>query len=403
MPPSMISQARMPVRANLEAPTLLAATAAMTLVTAGFLCPSQVFVPNKGGSVMGARLATLAPALFTPTRQFESTPLGNTAAGGAVAVVAGVSAAALALRFSPRRGERRQGAAHAVSISRFVASGPIDTFLVPGKVDAAKLSMACAPLANHIDLSALVFFSLGVPVETIASVAGGALGIHGVCPVYIADCYGIVGFDKAAGKNVELMEKGRGSEYGCQGGNGGEGVVVVAFRGDHKATTLDDGALPSDRSLHMLVTSAGKPSAPPAGAIYGGVAKACHKLEHSGDLVSVPQFAVSTTGAVVTSFDGDAGEAAKVSMSALSKVTVAPTAAGYFPCFCRGVNKYGEDGVEPDAFAANGLTEIPLFGMFAHGELGPPKGAPVVCLAEEPAAVAVEMHSMTSILALYAS
>ena len=77
----------------------------------------------------------------------------------------------------------------------------------------------------------MVFFSLGVKPEIISAVAGGSLGIHGMCPVYIADCYGVIGWDKKQKKNVELMEEGRGSEYGAPGGQGGEGVVVVAFRG----------------------------------------------------------------------------------------------------------------------------------------------------------------------------
>eukprot|EP00435_Cladocopium_sp_Y103_P056035 s1164_g18.t1 len=95
----------------------------------------------------------------------------------------------------------------------------IDTFLVPGpKIDVGKLAMAVAPLAAHIDISCLVFFSLGVKPEIISAVAGGSLGIHGMCPVYIADCYGVIGWDKKEKKNVEMMEEGRGSEYGCPGG-----------------------------------------------------------------------------------------------------------------------------------------------------------------------------------------
>lgn len=222
--------------------------------------------------------------------------------------------------------------------------------------------------------------------------------------MYIADCYGIIGFDKASSSNVELMEKDRGQEYGCRGGNGGEGVVVVGFRGEHAPTTPGDGGdLPSDRALHMLVTSAGKPSSPPAGVIYGGVAKACYQLEHSGDLVSVPQFAVSTAGAAVSSFVGDAGEAAKATVGALPEAAKVPIAAGYFPCFCRGVNKYGEDGIEPGAFAENGLKDVPLFGMFAHGELGPAEGAPVSCSSSDGTPPSVEMHSATSVLAVYGS
>ncbi|CAK9089297.1 Hypothetical protein SCF082_LOCUS42135 [Durusdinium trenchii] len=41
--------------------------------------------------------------------------------------------------------------------------------------------MAIAPLAAHIDISCLVFFTLGVKPEIISAVAGGSLGIHGMC------------------------------------------------------------------------------------------------------------------------------------------------------------------------------------------------------------------------------
>merc|ERR1712137_352798 len=97
-------------------------------------------------------------------------------------------------------------------------------------------------------------------------------------------------------------------------------------------------------------------------------------------------------------FEGDAAEAAK---AAVGRATSDPMAAGYFPCFCRGVNKYGEDGVEPGMFADSGLKDVPLFGMFAHGELGPTQGAPVVCSSEETPAPSVELHSATSVLAIY--
>lgn len=278
------------------------------------------------------------------------------------------------------------------------SGGTIETFLVQGEVDAARLSASCAPLAACFDLSCLAFFALKVPPETIASVAGGALGIHGVCPVFIADCYGIIGWDAVAAANIELMEEGRGKEYGGIGGKGGKGVVVVAFRGNaHVPVTASEGSLPASCGAHMVVTAAGLPSAAPtAGVVYGGVAKACYKLERSGDLVSVPQFAVSTSHAVISSFADDAGQAASAALKAMRKE---PKVGGYFPCFMRGINQYGKDGVEPSAFAERGLN-VRLFGMFAHGELGPPKGCPIVCGLETPA-VTAELHSMTSVLALY--
>ncbi|CAK9044323.1 unnamed protein product [Durusdinium trenchii] len=268
----------------------------------------------------------------------------------------------------------------------------IDTFLVPGpKIDVGKLAMAIAPLAAHIDISCLVFFTLGVKPEIISAVAGGSLGIHGMCPVYIADCYGIIGWDKKAKKNVEMMEKGRGSEYGLPGGQGGEGVVVVAFRGKEHA----------GGATHMVVKAHGKAELEAAadGVSYGGYAKACYKLEHSGDLVEVDDFVVSSsTVSSVVSFDGD--DAGEVAAGATKELPSKAKAAGYFPCFCRGYNKYNADGVEPEAFARGGLDGVPLFGMFAHGELGPTKGVPVVVADEAPQAEH-DVHSMTSVLALY--
>lgn len=350
-----------------------------------------------------APLALHATASAAASTGFSSAFSVTTGLGLGLAAVAGAAAVGRRARRGAAGGAlagRWSVAERGAILARQAGGGVIETFLVPGPVDVSKLATKCAPLAAHFDLTCLTFFSLGVPAETIAAVAGGSLGIHGVCPVYIADCYGIVGWDAAAGANVELMEKGRGSEFGCVGGNGGEGVVVVAFRGDGYAPSCGNDALPADRSLHMVVTANGSEQTQEApGAAYGGLAKACWRLEHSGDLASVPRFAVSAPSAVVTSFTGDASEAAAAAVQALPEAASPALAAGYFPCFCRGVNKYGEDGVEPAAFAAvPGLADVRLFGMFAHGELGPPVGGPV--LTSEGATKA-ELHSMTSILALY--
>jgi len=314
---------------------------------------------------------------------------GSAAAGAAAAAISG---ARTARRQSPS--SRRTP-----TVTCSAGKNPVETFLVPGPVDEQKLTAKCASLAWHLDLSAIVFFNLGVKPEIVASVAGGALGLHGMCPIYVADCYGIVGWDDAVKANVELMEEGRGTEYGGVGGKGGEGVVVVAFRGDgHVASAPDaSGGLPS-AGLHMLVTGGDVPAPSLAGAIYGGVAKACYRLEHSGDLVSVPQFAISSPSAVLSSFAGEAGEAAT---KAAAEASTKPEVAGYFPCYMRGINKYGEDGVEPAAFASNGLDSVKLFGMFAHGEFGPAEGAPVACQVEGAASSTVTKGSMISVLALY--
>ncbi|CAJ1346439.1 unnamed protein product [Effrenium voratum] len=339
-----------------------------------------------------------APALHVQSRSAlrarpsrgSSTPRSHRSPVQSAAV--GFGLAAFARHSRAFRAARAQGSGASRSAVSLRAAR-IDTFLVPGKMDAGKLAMAVAPLAAHIDLSCLCFFGLNVDPALIASVAGGALGIHGMCPVYIADCYGIIGWDKKEGKNVEMMEKGRGSEYGKPGGQGGEGVVVVAFRGKEHG----------GGGLHMVVKAHGKAEleAVEEGVSYGGFAKACYKLEHSGDLVEVDEFVVSSSvPSAVVSFDGD--DAKEVAAGTAKKLPGAATAAGYFPCFCRGYNKYEKDGVEPEAFAGS-LEGVPLFGMFAHGELGPLKatGAVAVAAGEAPQ-TEHEQHSMTSILALYA-
>lgn len=277
----------------------------------------------------------------------------------------------------------------------------IETFLVPGPVTMSKLAQSCGRLASHIDLAAVAFFALGVKPELIASVAGGALGLHGMCPVYVADCYGIIGWDAKLCSNVELMEKGIGQEYGCVGGNGGEGVVVVSFRGSGHVAAA--GALPDSRPVSMLVLGAGcqvPQSAASRSTVFGGYAKACFKLEHSGDLVAVDSFSVSSPAAVVSSFNGDAQEAAAATAGAM-RPGLKAVAAAYFPCFCRGFNLYKRDNVESAAFAAALGPEARLFGMFAHGELGPPLGTAVCAEASEP--LAMQQHSETSVLAVYLS
>lgn len=271
---------------------------------------------------------------------------------------------------------RKRGALLSRAAQKPGAGGAIDTFLVKGPVDVAKLSMRCAPLANHFDVTCVVFFSQGVKADLIASAAGGALGLHGVCPIYIADCDGVVGFDVEAGANSYL-----------HGDN--QGVVVAAFRGGgHQPSCMAvDGEkeLPEDKALHMVVTARESSEAPEApqklrsratgGAVYGGLARECFMLEHSGELVSVPQFAVSTPMAVLTSFDGDAQEAASAALEKLPKVAAPPIAAGYF-------STVGDEEKSPAALEAGGLEGVRLFGMSSPDTFGPPAGPPIACTPE---------------------
>ena len=79
---------------------------------------------------------------------------------------------------------------------------------------------------------------------------------------------------------------------------------------------------------------------------------------------------------------------------------LAPSGAvGAFPCFTRGVNQYGAEHVEPDELSA-ALPGVRLYGMFAHGELGPSRFSGFDSAAPA-GGVPSEQHSMTSILALH--
>jgi len=273
-------------------------------------------------------------------------------------------------------------------------------------VDVASLSMKCAGIAGYMDLSTVVFFSLGVSEQTIASAAGGALGLHGACPVFMVDCYGIVGYDEKEGKNIEIMEEGRGKEYGGVGGKGGKGVVVVAFRGPAYKATIDQQQVSEAGESHMLVCNGGAAYEPAKeGAVYGGMAKKCFVMDsNTGTVREISSFAVSgSVTSAVSTFAGDAAVAAKVAVASMLKEAKEVKSAGYFPCYMRGINKYGTDGVECAEFAENGMDNIRLFGMFAHGELGPPEGSVLVGGADVGGSIEqtpLSKHSMVSVLAL---
>jgi len=204
------------------------------------------------------------------------------------------------------------------------AGGAIHTFAIAGDVNVAQLAQKCASLANYFDLGCVVFFTVGIDPDVISSAAAGALGLHGACPVFIADADAAVGWDDAEGKNIVLKSDA-----------GDRGVVVVGFRGGgHSPTSSKEGAsakLPEGCSLHMVVTSGDVPGKPPEGAVYGGKVKACYQLEHSGDLVRVSQWAVSSPFAVVAPFaNGALGKAVDSAWEALPPVAQPPLGAGCF-------------------------------------------------------------------------
>ncbi len=227
--------------------------------------------------------------------------------------------------------------------------------------------------------------------------------------VLLADCYGILGFSATEGRNIELMEAGRGREYGGTGGDGGQGVVVVAFAGGGVLTSAE--TLPSEGvTAHLVVAGGGSDigavlARQSAVTYYGGVAKATYRyVPYEERFEPIPYFSVSTLAKPdstvgISSFTADAAGSVKTLLDqapAGARVEV----VALFPCFMRGKNEYGVNNVEPDAVARL-LPGIPIFGMFCHGELGPRR-----CMgfdSTEPPQQSCTLHSMTTIVAVHAA
>jgi hypothetical protein len=253
------------------------------------------------------------------------------------------------------------------------------------------------------DATAVVLLTLGIEPDQSAALAAR---MPPTSAVYAADCYGILGFSASQGRNVELMEAGRGKEYGGTGGAGGRGVVAVVFRSGFVASTDSP---PDEATSHLVVASSGAVTALLTERsilpYYGGVAKqALRFVPDRGSFEKVPQFFVSslrsgTTAVGVTSFTDDVTAATTELISSMPAGHHAEALA-LFPCFMRGVNAYGKNNVEPDAISAL-LPGVRLFGMFCHGELGP-SAATGFGMAEA-RNVPHRMHSMTSIVAVHAA
>lgn len=106
--------------------------------------------------------------------------------------------------------------------------------------------------------------------------------------------------------------------------------------------------------------------------------------------------AKSDSEAVATlSFTGEAAEAGQALMSELPSGLKPSGAVGLFPCFTRGVNTYDAFNVEPEALGKV-IQGTRIYGMFAHGEIGPPEGK--VCVGGD---IESAKHSETSILAVH--
>jgi hypothetical protein len=267
--------------------------------------------------------------------------------------------------------------------------------------DAGALKSALGPRLAEGRIDAVVLLALGVEAGALVPFAVAA----GNAPVLLADCYGVLGYSTEQGRNLELMEQGRGREYGGAGGDGGQGVVAVLFHGEGRFVASTE-QLPAGACAHMVVTTGGGTVSlldNAAAPYYGGVAKAALRFDaEAGSFTPVERFFVTTlarpgSGVGTGSFTSDPEGAVRTLLETVPEGGTVEAIA-LFPCFMRGKNTYGTNDVEPDA--VNRLAPgVPVFGMFCHGELGPcgclgfsPGAGPEVC----------SQHSMTTIVAVHA-
>lgn len=265
--------------------------------------------------------------------------------------------------------------------------------------DPTKLMMELMPSALSPG-SVLVLFSLDLDPEALVPVARQAS--RGVT-VYLADCYGILGYSVRERRNLELMEAGRGQEYGGPGGDGGQGVVAAAFEGDAIETVVDTLPAGGDKA-HMVISTHGSGIVSwladnAVAPYYGGLAKQVYRFDpESGEFKPHRWLAVShpASGVGLTSFTEHPADAVR---DLLGQASGQPMqAVALFPCFMRGKNVYGENDVEP-RIVSELLPDVRVFGMFCHGELGPMR-----CLgfgATADTRRTCTQHSMTTIVAAY--
>ena len=275
----------------------------------------------------------------------------------------------------------------------------VETFLHTGS--GAGFAEKLRPLtANALD--ALLLFSLGADHAVLRDAVKGV-----GCRCYLTETYGILGYDDDQGRNVEYMEKGRGSEYGFVGGSGGQGVLAVAYSGGGVSTGHEGLPPPDARSALVVADTSGawKSAAAAAETVpthYGGITKEAWELKEDGSLHAVPYFWVASTadaeptGLLAT--QDAVGQATAALLQKLPPALAPSGAVGAFPCFTRGVNQYGAEHVEPDELSA-ALPGVRLYGMFAHGELGPSAFAGFAG-ADTPAQPCTQ-HSMHTVLAVH--
>jgi hypothetical protein len=272
----------------------------------------------------------------------------------------------------------------------------VQSFLVQGT--GAAVSSGLARLSSSLQLDAVVMFSLGANHPILLD----AVRENDVsCPVYLTETYGILGYDSDSKRNVELMEKGRGSEYGFVGGSGGQGCLVAGFSEGAVAGHTDD--FPADANSVLIVADQSKEWSKvesKAPLQYGGITKECWRVTDSGDLESVPYFWIADTSREpigVSTFTEDATEAISSLLKEMPSERKSSGSVGLFPCFTRGVNQYGKENVESEGIGSV-LGDARIYGMFAHGELGPSEFAGFTAEANK---IPCKQHSMTSIIAIH--
>ena len=222
----------------------------------------------------------------------------------------------------------------------------------------------------------------------------------------MTEAYGILGYDEDLRQNVELMEKGRGSEYGCCGGSGGQGCLAIGYYDG--AIAGDSADFPCGLSSLMVIADQSESWAAvqaKAPLHFGGITKQCWRVKVKGNEVSLDKvsyfWVADNTGEMtgVSTFKGEAAEATKTLLQELPKGYKATGDVGLFPCFTRGVNQYGEENVESTAIATV-MSSPRIYGMFAHGELGPTSFA---SFTNEANNHECDQHGMTSILSIHAT
>ena len=261
-----------------------------------------------------------------------------------------------------------------VPTNRWIAIMHVESILVRG--DGAALGPRLASVASGTALNVLVLMSLGADHAALLSAVSDC-GIK--CPIFLTETYGIIG----------------------------QGCLIVAYSGGASAGHTASFPRPEDVSSLMVVADTSKAFAKVAGDAplhYGGITKEAFVLTEVGALEKVPYFWVASPAGDepigVSTFTDDAAGATSALLGRLP-AGWRPNTVGLLPCFTRGVNLYGEEDVESSAVAGAGLpASTRVYGMFAHGELGPSSFSGFVRGASE-AMVEHKQHSMTSILAIH--